>query len=176
MVHFVHLLEVRRAAMKRNKVLLKRKLSAILTVMLVFTGSMQPVSAAEKLVYTNGFEEGKGGFTNYRQAQTLFREEFKKSLEEVTADESTEELETTIEGAKGSSSGEWGQAVTLGTLKNDGGSFDPSWLEKDCVVRVYYESNSVPELVLQRWSELNVLRLWLRKQRTVLQSIHTALW
>lgn len=152
MVHFVHLLEVRRAAMKRNKVLLKRKLSAILTVMLVFTGSMQPVSAAEKLVYTNGFEEGKGGFTNYRQAQTLFREEFKKSLEEVTADESTEELETTIEGAKGSSSGEWGQAVTLGTLKNDGGSFDPSWLEKDCVVRVYYESNSVPELVLQSWS------------------------
>lgn len=138
--------------MRRNKVLLKRRLAAILAVMLMFTGSIQPVSAAEKLVYTNGFEEGKGGFTNYRQAQTLFTKEFKKSLEKVETDESSVELETTIVGAKGNSSGEWGQAVTLAALKNEGGSFDPSWLKADCVVRVYYESNSVPELVLQSWS------------------------
>lgn len=61
--------------------------------------------------------------------------------------------EVTIEGAMGKSTGSWGQAVTLGTIKNDGGTFDPSFLTKGCVVSVYYKSDLAPELVLQSWTE-----------------------
>lgn len=60
--------------------------------------------------------------------------------------------EVTIEGAMGKSSG-WGQAVKLPTLKNDGGTFDPSFLTKGCVVSVYYKSDLPPELVLQSWTD-----------------------
>ena len=58
--------------------------------------------------------------------------------------------ETAINGARGSSSG-WGQAVVLPTVKN-GGPLDPKALE-DCVLTVYYSSDSPPELILQSWTE-----------------------
>ena len=61
--------------------------------------------------------------------------------------------EVVIEGAAGTSSGAWGQAVTLGAIKNDGGTFDPSFLTTGCVVSVYYTSEIAPELVLQSWTD-----------------------
>lgn len=57
-----------------------------------------------------------------------------------------------IEGAVGESTGSWGQAIVLGTLK-DGGTFDPALLAKDCTISVYYSADTAPELVLQSWTE-----------------------
>ena len=49
------------------------------------------------------------------------------------------------------SSGDWGQAVALDTLKN-GGSLDPSLFAGNAAVMVYYSSASPPELILQSWT------------------------
>lgn len=50
------------------------------------------------------------------------------------------------------SDGAWGQAITLTTLKNEGGVFDPACLTPDKAVVVYYEADTAPEVVLQSWS------------------------
>ncbi|MCM1522932.1 MAG: hypothetical protein NC120_00585 [Ruminococcus sp.] len=50
------------------------------------------------------------------------------------------------------SGGEWGQALTLTTVKNENGVFDPAMLTADKAVVVYYEADTAPEVVLQSWS------------------------
>lgn len=50
------------------------------------------------------------------------------------------------------SNGAWGQAVSLTTVKNDDGVFDPSILSADKAVVVYYSADTAPEVVLQSWS------------------------
>jgi len=59
---------------------------------------------------------------------------------------------TVITDTEATSSGAWGQAITLTTVKNEGGVFDPTVLTSDKVVVVYYTADSAPELVLQSWS------------------------
>lgn len=66
--------------------------------------------------------------------------------------ESTGE-EVEIQGATGTSAGGWGQAVVMQTIKNDGGTFDPSLLKEGCIVSVYYNSEICPELILQSWTD-----------------------
>ena len=61
--------------------------------------------------------------------------------------------ESTIEGAEGKTDGGWGQAVVIGALKNEGGTFDPSVLQPGCIITVYFSSASAPELILQSWTE-----------------------
>lgn len=63
--------------------------------------------------------------------------------------------EQEIPGAIGETSGGWGQAVTIQTLKNDGGTFDPAWIKPGCIVTVYYSSEVEPELIFQSWTEGN---------------------
>ena len=57
--------------------------------------------------------------------------------------------EVVLEGAIGSAVA-WGQAVVLGTVKNEG-PFDPANIKKGIVFKVYY-TGKVPEVVLQSWS------------------------
>lgn len=57
-----------------------------------------------------------------------------------------------ISDTEATSGGAWGQAITLTTLKNEGGVFDPSILTPDKAVVVYYEAETAPEVVLQSWS------------------------
>lgn len=59
--------------------------------------------------------------------------------------------EVILEGTPGECNA-WGQAVVLKTIKNDGGTFDPSILAPGCVLTVWYTSTTVPEVVLQSWS------------------------
>ena len=55
-------------------------------------------------------------------------------------------------GATGTSKG-WGQAVSVATLKNDGGTFDPAWLVENAVVTIFYGSEGAPEIILQSWTD-----------------------
>ncbi|MCI7767050.1 MAG: hypothetical protein MSJ26_03590 [Oscillospiraceae bacterium] len=57
-----------------------------------------------------------------------------------------------ISDTEATSGGAWGQAITLTTLKNEGGVFDPAILTPDKAVVVYYEAETAPEVVLQSWS------------------------
>ena len=50
------------------------------------------------------------------------------------------------------SAGSWGQAITLTTVKNENGVFDPAVLTPDKAVVVYYTAETAPEVVLQSWS------------------------
>ncbi|MGN0665301.1 MAG: hypothetical protein ACI4KF_02110 [Huintestinicola sp.] len=59
---------------------------------------------------------------------------------------------TVITDTEATSDGAWGQAITIQTIKNEGGSFDPSILTADKAVVVYYEADTAPEVVLQSWS------------------------
>ena len=59
---------------------------------------------------------------------------------------------TVISDTESTSSGEWGQAITLTTIKNENGVFDPAVLTSDKAVVVYYEADTAPEVVLQSWS------------------------
>lgn len=57
-----------------------------------------------------------------------------------------------ITDTEATSAGAWGQAITLTTLKNENGVFDPAILTPDKAVVVYYEAETAPEVVLQSWS------------------------
>ena len=57
-----------------------------------------------------------------------------------------------ISDTEATSAGAWGQAITLTTLKNENGVFDPAILTPDKAVVVYYEAETAPEVVLQSWS------------------------
>lgn len=57
-----------------------------------------------------------------------------------------------ISDTEATSAGAWGQAITLTTLKNENGVFDPAILTPDKAVVVYYEADTAPEVVLQSWS------------------------
>lgn len=57
-----------------------------------------------------------------------------------------------ITDTEATSAGAWGQAITLTTIKNDNGVFDPAVLTPDKAVVVYYEAETAPEVVLQSWS------------------------
>jgi chemotaxis protein histidine kinase CheA len=57
-----------------------------------------------------------------------------------------------ISDTEATSAGAWGQAITLTTVKNDDGVFDPSVLTPDKAVVVYYTADTAPEVVLQSWS------------------------
>lgn len=70
----------------------------------------------------------------------------------VTMATSAFAADTTVFTGEGKADGSWKQAVTLTTLKNDGGTFDPAVLVSGCVVTVNYTSDSAPEVVLQSWS------------------------
>ncbi|MDR1947862.1 MAG: hypothetical protein LBQ38_00545 [Spirochaetaceae bacterium] len=59
--------------------------------------------------------------------------------------------EAVIPGAEGSSKN-WGQAVGLSTVKNDG-PIDPGFLIPEAIVTVYYTSAAAPELILQSWTD-----------------------
>lgn len=61
--------------------------------------------------------------------------------------------EMVVPGAIGETTGGWQQAVTIQTIKNTDGSFDPAWLKKDCIISVYYSSDVPPELVFQSWTD-----------------------
>ncbi|MGN0637219.1 MAG: hypothetical protein ACI4J0_02510 [Huintestinicola sp.] len=57
-----------------------------------------------------------------------------------------------ISDTEATSGGAWGQAITLTTIKNENGVFDPAILTPDKAVVVYYEADTAPEVVLQSWS------------------------
>lgn len=57
-----------------------------------------------------------------------------------------------ISDTEATSGGAWGQAITLTTIKNEGGVFDPTILTPDKAVVVYYKADTAPEVVLQSWS------------------------
>lgn len=57
-----------------------------------------------------------------------------------------------ISDTEATSAGAWGQAITLTTVKNDNGVFDPAVLTPDKAVVVYYTADTAPEVVLQSWS------------------------
>ncbi len=57
-----------------------------------------------------------------------------------------------ISDTEATSGGAWGQAITLTTVKNENGVFDPAILTPDKAVVVYYEAETAPEVVLQSWS------------------------
>ena len=57
-----------------------------------------------------------------------------------------------ITDTEATSDGSWGQAITLTTVKNENGVFDPAVLTPDKAVVVYYEADTAPEVVLQSWS------------------------
>ena len=57
-----------------------------------------------------------------------------------------------ITDTEATSAGSWGQAITLTTIKNENGVFDPAMLTPDKAVVVYYEADTAPEVVLQSWS------------------------
>ena len=57
-----------------------------------------------------------------------------------------------ISDTEATSAGAWGQALTLTTVKNENGVFDPAMLTADKAVVVYYEADTAPEVVLQSWS------------------------
>ena len=59
-----------------------------------------------------------------------------------------------IEGATGTSSGGWGQAVALESVKNDG-VVQADWFTAGSVITVLYESDNVPELIFQSWTDGN---------------------
>jgi hypothetical protein len=61
------------------------------------------------------------------------------------------DAETNIDRAEGSSKN-WGQAVAISTLKNDG-PLDPQLLTANAVITVYYSSEAPPELILQSWTD-----------------------
>lgn len=61
--------------------------------------------------------------------------------------------EHVMEGVIGSTSGGWGQAVSIETIKNDGGTIDPALFVPGSIVTVYYQSASAPELIFQSWTE-----------------------
>lgn len=60
--------------------------------------------------------------------------------------------EVALEDAAGSSS-DWGQAIALPTIKNDGGVLDPALLTPGCVITVHYTAATPPELILQSWTD-----------------------
>jgi len=64
--------------------------------------------------------------------------------------------EFVIEGAEGTTDGGWGQAVAMDAAKNDG-PIDGAWFAPGTVVTVTYESDSVPELVFQSWTDGHVV-------------------
>lgn len=57
-----------------------------------------------------------------------------------------------ISDTEATSAGSWGQAITLTTVKNENGVFDPAVLTPDKAVVVYYTAETAPEVVLQSWS------------------------
>lgn len=57
-----------------------------------------------------------------------------------------------ISDTEATSAGAWGQAITLTTVKNENGVFDPAVLTPDKAVVVYYTADTAPEVVLQSWS------------------------
>ena len=57
-----------------------------------------------------------------------------------------------ISDTEATSAGSWGQAMTLTTVKNENGVFDPAVLTPDKAVVVYYTAETAPEVVLQSWS------------------------
>lgn len=57
-----------------------------------------------------------------------------------------------ISDTEATSAGSWGQAITLTTVKNENGVFDPAVLTPDKAVVVYYTADTAPEVVLQSWS------------------------
>lgn len=57
-----------------------------------------------------------------------------------------------ISDTEATSGGAWGQAITLTTVKNENGVFDPAILTPDKAVVVYYKADTAPEVVLQSWS------------------------
>ena len=59
-----------------------------------------------------------------------------------------------IEGATGTSSGGWGQAVALESAKN-GGVVQADWFAAGSVITVLYESDNVPEIIFQSWTDGN---------------------
>ena len=60
--------------------------------------------------------------------------------------------EFVIEGAAGSTNGGWGQAVSMEAIKNDG-IIDPEWFTPGTVITVLYESEGVPEVIFQSWTD-----------------------
>lgn len=92
-------------------------------------------------------------------------EETEAPVEETEAEETEaaeEEAASTIDysaltgdvisDTEATSAGSWGQAITLTTVKNDNGVFDPAVLTPDKAVVVYYTAETAPEVVLQSWS------------------------
>ncbi len=61
--------------------------------------------------------------------------------------------EAVIDGGTGSSTGGWGQAVQLSTIKNDGGVFDPAILKPGTIITIWFASATAPEIVLQSWTD-----------------------
>jgi hypothetical protein len=56
-------------------------------------------------------------------------------------------------GLTGETAGGWGQAVVVGSTKNEGGTLDVAALPANCVVTVYYTSALPPEIILQSWTD-----------------------
>lgn len=92
-------------------------------------------------------------------------EETEAPVEETEAEETEaaeEEAASTIDysaltgdvisDTEATSAGSWGQAITLTTVKNENGVFDPAVLTPDKAVVVYYTAETAPEVVLQSWS------------------------
>jgi len=55
--------------------------------------------------------------------------------------------------ATGSSSGSWGQAVSIDTNRSDTGTFDVNWISPGCVLTVFYTSENAPEVIIQSWTD-----------------------
>ena len=92
-------------------------------------------------------------------------EETEAPVEETEAEETEaaeEEAASTIDysaltgdvisDTEATSAGSRGQAITLTTVKNENGVFDPAVLTPDKAVVVYYTAETAPEVVLQSWS------------------------
>jgi len=111
--------------------------------------------------------------TDAETAETTAASETEAAVEETEADVEETEAEVTeaaeeeaapaaidysaltgdvISDTEATSAGAWGQAITLTTVKNENGVFDPAVLTPDKAVVVYYTADTAPEVVLQSWS------------------------
>ena len=103
-------------------------------------------------------EETEAAAEETSAAETEAAEEETEAPAETEAAEETEAAPAAVItgdvlcDTEATSNGAWGQAITLTTIKNEGGVFDPACLTPDKAVVVYYEADTAPEVVLQSWS------------------------